>query len=152
MHDIANAYQPSHVTEYEHGDDISLLRKAPTPHISAFESEPTATYRIPTPRTGIRHFVPQNPALLIAIACGAIGATACFIFTWWLSLQRFSCPSWSVDCNVSPQLGWLLNNVGLVQGIVSAISEASLTSMTFVVYLLREAALWPLLACRVYRL
>jgi len=151
----ATENQPAHMTDYEHGDDISLLRKAPTPHISAaFEPETQPTFpHIPAPpRTAIRHFVAQNPALLIALACGTVGATACFVFTWWLSRQRFSCPSWSVDCTVSPQLGWLVNNLGLVQGIVSAISEASLASMAYVVYVFGEAALWPLLARREYKL
>jgi len=155
VHDLADAYQPRHITEHEHDDDISLLQKTPTPHISHFEPEsspPTRLNRAATPRTGIRYFIAQNPALLIALACGIIGATACFVFTWWLSRQRFSCPSWSVDCNVSPQLGWLVNNLGLVQGIVSAISEASLASMAYVVYVFSEAALWPLLARREYKL
>lgn len=97
------------------------------------------------PRRSLLNFSRRNPGMLSALSLGTSGAFACFGFTYWLSQQRFSCPAWTMDCNVGDNVHTFVTHLGLVQGLLSTVYGICVAMMAYAAYQVAETTLWPAL-------
>lgn len=96
-------------------------------------------------RRGLRNFLASNPAVILATVTGLLCILAIFSFTLWLSKQLFWCPSWTEDCQVNDSVARMVDNLGLVQGIIAAVYAVALAGPVYTACALGEAAVWPIL-------
>ncbi|KAF2103777.1 hypothetical protein NA57DRAFT_69987 [Rhizodiscina lignyota] len=103
---------------------------------------------------GIWRFVVGNPTVFVALIGGLSLILASFGFTYWLSLQTLSCPSWAMDCKVVSSPGYKdpQSTLPMIQGIISLVHGLGLACLFFVATALAEPTLWPLLSRKSYTL
>ncbi|KAF2251456.1 hypothetical protein BU26DRAFT_424249 [Trematosphaeria pertusa] len=94
----------------------------------------------PTGRTqqGWRFFIRHNMTIVLAFLAGLSCTVAVIVFTFWLSQQILECPTWSINCTIS-------KNIGTIQGIITAVYAIGLATLAYATHSLSEAALWPLI-------
>ncbi|EXJ54531.1 hypothetical protein A1O7_09871 [Cladophialophora yegresii CBS 114405] len=102
------------------------------------------------PRNGLLQFIRHNQTIPIALCVGFLSASTAISFTWWLSGEKLQCPGWASDCSIPPQVKWLRDNIGTVQGLVTFVYATSLAAMAYAAHAWSEASIWPLLAQRPY--
>ena len=90
-------------------------------------------------------FTGRNLLLLLALIFGIAGATGCFAFTYWLSLQIFYCPPWTINCEVHKAVHWFANRLGFVQGFLSSIYGICIAMIAYAAYQYAETTIWPAL-------
>lgn len=100
---------------------------------------------------GVLKFI-LGKQILLAFATGLSSALACFGFTYWLSLQNLTCPSWALECTATSFVANPLSELPLIQGIISLIHGLGLTCLFFVATTIAEPTLWPLLSRNSYTL
>ncbi|KAE9374182.1 hypothetical protein N431DRAFT_532924 [Stipitochalara longipes BDJ] len=98
------------------------------------------------------HFIKHRP-LLICIGCSGVGVVALAVsFTILLSTQTLTCPTWALDCTVQPWVAYVDAHLPLFQGIVSTVHGIGLALLAYPLFILAEAAIWPILASQPYTL
>ncbi|KAF2636428.1 hypothetical protein P280DRAFT_552926 [Massarina eburnea CBS 473.64] len=97
------------------------------------------------PRKGIFHFLRHNTTTSVALLAGTTCVVVVTLFTAWLSKQIPQCPSWAIDCEVPHRTEMIYNNMGLVQGLATALYSIGLAALAFFAHAFSEAALWPIL-------
>ncbi|KAB8293078.1 hypothetical protein EYC80_007437 [Monilinia laxa] len=90
--------------------------------------------------------------ILLAFVIGLSLTLACFGFTYWLSLQNLTCPSWALECTAMTFVANPLSDLPLIQGIISLVHGLGLTCLFFVATTIAEPTLWPLLSRNSYTL
>ncbi|KAL1622741.1 hypothetical protein SLS54_004760 [Diplodia seriata] len=96
-------------------------------------------------RKGLRRFLASNPEVILSTLAGLAFSMAIFGFTLWLSRQTFECPVWANDCDVQASVTDMVEDLGLVQGIIAAVYAVSLAGPVYTACALGEAAVWPIL-------
>lgn len=128
--------QPFHQRSSSYASGSGLLRRN-----STFQGPPApANYW-----KSLLNFVRKNTLLLGALAAGISISLVTFGFTFWLSRQIFSCPDWSIRCNVKDSVHTFISHLGLVQGFVSSVYGISIASLAYATYQLAESTVWPML-------
>ncbi|CAP64805.1 uncharacterized protein PODANS_5_3580 [Podospora anserina S mat+] len=98
----------------------------------------------PAPRRlGILSFIGKQLSLVVALIAGIISVAVAIAYTVAASKQLLQCPAWANDCR-SLDL-WTAENLGAIQGIITAVYLIGLSAFAYVCQALCEAALWPLL-------
>lgn len=93
----------------------------------------------------LRKFIVDNRKIFLSLLCGVACTLVVFAFTWWLSGQTFKCPDWAVECSVNERVKWIQRNLGLVQGLASAIFSIGLGALAFATYRFSETTTWLVL-------
>ena len=89
-----------------------------------------------------RHLI---SSIVLAYFVGLLLTMASFFFLRWLSQQVTQCPAWAIDCEVKSATAFIVQHLGLVQGIVSTIYHLGLTCMAYGACKLAETSIWPIL-------
>lgn len=66
------------------------------------------------------------------------------IYTLRLGRQYLTCPTWSIDCEVSSFASWTLKNLALAQGIATVFELGGLVAIAYAMQCISETAIWPL--------
>ena len=103
-------------------------------------------------RYGLHSFILHSPMMMTAFVLGLCLTLACFAFTYWLSLQIFDCPAWSLDCEVTSSVRYFVANLNQVQGVLSTVFGIGISMIAYVTYQLAETTLWPTLTTRTFEL
>ncbi|KAI8936481.1 hypothetical protein NX059_006886 [Plenodomus lindquistii] len=97
-------------------------------------------------RRGIWHFLVHSPMVATAFFAGLAVVTLVTWFVSWLSGQILICPQWAVDCEVTPRVEWITNNLGTVQGLSTACYAVGLAALAYAAHAFSESAMWPILS------
>lgn len=104
-------------------------------------SKDTTTEKVESQRNsrpGWLYFFRQNRTVPIAFFGGIACTVGIYYFTFWLSNQILRCPTWAINCSG-------IGNIGLIQGLVTAVYAVGLAAMAYTALSLAEAALWPIM-------
>ncbi|KAK0721312.1 hypothetical protein B0T21DRAFT_395515 [Apiosordaria backusii] len=101
-----------------------------------------ATYP-PPKRLGLWSFLARHLSLTVALIAGVISAVVAIAYTVVTSKQLLECPPWANECHLVDL--WTLQNLGVIQGIITTVYLIGLSALAYTSLLLCEAALWPLL-------
>ncbi|KAK0654344.1 hypothetical protein QBC41DRAFT_386494, partial [Cercophora samala] len=98
----------------------------------------------PAPRRlGFLPFLARNLSLVVALIAGVISVAVAIAYTVVTSRQLLECPPWANGCrSLDP---WTSENLGVIQGIITAVYLIGLSALAYICLSLCEAALWPLL-------
>ena len=92
-----------------------------------------------------RHFLKTQRSMVGILALGLIVCTGVIGYTLYLSRQLLDCPQWARDCQVSNAIQWTRRNIGVVQGIATAIYTIGLMCLVYFARQVSASAIWPLL-------
>ncbi|KAK4176838.1 hypothetical protein QBC36DRAFT_351416 [Triangularia setosa] len=129
-------------------DDIdSNMAASPTPReVRRLTSDHNfvlgATYPAPK-RSGLWPFLANHLFITTVLIGGIIAVIVAIAYTMVTSTQLLECPPWANECH---SLGlWTLENMGVIQGIITTVYLIGLYAFASTCLSLCEAALWPLL-------
>ena len=92
-----------------------------------------------------RQFLGKQYFIVAVLAFGLLACIGTIGYTLFLSRQLLACPSWALDCQISNAMQWTSRNIGLVQGVATAIYSIGLMCLVYVAQKVSEPTVWPLL-------
>lgn len=90
-------------------------------------------------------FLLRYKSMPISFIIGLIICLGVIVYTNYISVKDLACPTWAVDCRISPFVAWNAANIAIVQGIITICYGVGLAAMAYAAKGLAESMIWPLL-------